>query len=63
MMLMMKVMMRLRVLTEKKRRDYKQKENEAVDFPYDLTADKPELLAKFIFIITIIVVIVDIIVI
>lgn len=34
--------MLLRVLDEKKRKEYKQKENEAIQFTFDLAIDKPD---------------------
>ncbi len=34
--------MQLRVLNEKKRKDYKQQENEAIQFTFDINGDKPE---------------------
>jgi len=38
--------MLLRVLNEKRRKEYKQKENEAIQFTFDMASDKPEEVAK-----------------
>ncbi len=38
--------MLLKILTEKKRKDYKQKENEAIQFIFDLKNDEPGEVAK-----------------
>lgn len=40
------ISMLLRVLDEKKRREYKQNENEAIQFSFDLNNDKADEVAK-----------------